>query len=186
MIDDDEAAALAESLLAEQLPQRWRHVRGVAHRAEVFRPVHDAERVELLIVAGLLHDIGYADAVRDTGFHPLDGALHLRSLGIDERVVNLVANHSCAWLEARLHGIDSRLAIEFPRDRTLPHDELLFCDLTVGPGGEPFSFEQRLDDIRNRYARGHVVRRFIDEAEPEIRAALNRAERLLQPVLVPA
>lgn len=186
MIDDDEAAALAESLLANQLPQRWRHVQGVAQRAELFRPAHDSERSNLLVVAGLLHDIGYSERIMVTGFHPLDGALHLRALGIDERVVNLVANHSCARMEAQLHGCDRRLAQEFPRDLTLPHDELLFCDLTTGPCGEPLSLEERLEDIRRRYEVGSAVRQFIDCAEREIRAAFGRATRGLHGTLVAA
>jgi len=31
--------------------------------------------------AAYLHDIGYAEPLVDTGFHPLDGAVYLRGLG---------------------------------------------------------------------------------------------------------
>lgn len=74
-----DSKALARRHLAE-LPLRWRHVRGVGHRAE-----RVAEALRLgdgaLIAAAWLHDIGYGRALTDTGFHPLDGARYLRRIG---------------------------------------------------------------------------------------------------------
>lgn len=40
---------------------------------------------DLLVAAAWLHDIGYAPELRDTGFHPLDGARHLEALGAPAR-----------------------------------------------------------------------------------------------------
>lgn len=98
MMNAGKAEDLAELKLAGPLPRRWRHVRSVARRARWV-----AETLSLsddLIIAAWLHDIGYAPDLVETGFHPLDGARFLRRLGFDGQVVNLVAYHSCAQIEA--------------------------------------------------------------------------------------
>ena len=66
------ARRLAADLLVGQ-PQRWRHTVGVAQRADELAAVIGQDDPVVLISAAWLHDIGYAEAVRDTGFHPLDG-----------------------------------------------------------------------------------------------------------------
>lgn len=108
------ARDLAESLLAEPLPRRWAHSQGVAARAHSLAGIlgNDAE---LLWVAAMLHDIGYTPALAATGFHPLDGARYLRDHTVaDERLVRLVANHSCAVLEAEERGLRGNLKLNFP------------------------------------------------------------------------
>ncbi|GGV75649.1 hypothetical protein GCM10010228_39610 [Streptomyces massasporeus] len=95
------AYPLAESLLAEPLPRRWKHCLGVAERARTIALVLDQD-ADLLEAAAVLHDIGYAPDLAKTGFHPLDGARYLRDVaGADNRVINLVAHHSCAWMERK-------------------------------------------------------------------------------------
>ena len=172
------AEATACRLLKAELPGRWRHVCGVAARTEVVR--WSASRWgDLLPASAWLHDIGYASPLVDTGFHPIDGARHLRRLGTDERLVNLVAHHSCARVEAGLRDLDDILVDEFPRDDSLPHDELCFCDITTSPDGELVTVEERLAEIRQRYGPGHVVSRFVDLAEPELVAIVRRVEAQL-------
>ncbi|MFC9908282.1 HD domain-containing protein [Streptomyces sp. NPDC127197] len=74
------AAELAESLLPP-LGNRWLHTQAVAARArEASAAVPEGDR-DLLVAAAWLHDIGYAPELRLTGFHPLDGARHLETLG---------------------------------------------------------------------------------------------------------
>ncbi|MFD9485226.1 HD domain-containing protein [Streptomyces sp. NPDC059991] len=108
------ACELAEVLLSESLPRRWAHTQGVVACASNFVPLLE-DRAEALEAAAVLHDIGYALPLVVTGFHPLDGARHLRTLTtVDERVVRLVANHSFALLEAEERGLDTELADEFP------------------------------------------------------------------------
>jgi putative nucleotidyltransferase with HDIG domain len=103
---------LARSLLAGALPRRWAHVQGVAAKAERAAASLTLSG-EALVAAAWLHDVGYAPDAIDTGFHPLDGARYLAGLGAPERVVNLVARHSYAMLEAELRGVGHRLAV-FP------------------------------------------------------------------------
>jgi len=175
MVERERAERLGGRLLADELPRRWAHVGGVARRAGSVRLV-DRPMLECLVSAAWLHDIGYASSLADTGFHPIDGARHLRRLSFDDRVVNLVAHHSCARVEADLRGLTAVLAAEFPRDESLPHDELCFCDQTTSPDGAVIDVVDRLAEIRRRYDDGDVVRRFVDLAEDELIATVRRVE----------
>jgi HD superfamily phosphodiesterase len=60
---------------------RWRHTRTVAARASSAGPAVEPHDRDLLVAAGWLHDIGYADSVANTGLHPLDGADYLTRFG---------------------------------------------------------------------------------------------------------
>ncbi|MEU3073919.1 HD domain-containing protein [Streptomyces laurentii] len=162
------AHPLAESLLAGPLPRRWAHSQGVAERARIIAPIL-GEDAELLEAAAVLHDIGYSPDVVETGFHPLDGARYLRDVArADDRIVRLVAHHSCAWMEAEARGLKEDLESEFPRD--LPHldDALCFCDMTTTPDGVPTNPVDRINEISGRYGADSLIGRFIRRAEPEI------------------
>ena len=172
------ARELAERLLAEPLPRRWAHSRGVAARA---RSIGDVlgDDAEILISAAWLHDIGYAPAAVDTGFHPLDGARYLRSVGADSRLCSLVAHHSCADIEARNRGLADVLAAEFEPVSGVLADALTFCDMTTTPDGEPTEVEERLTEIFERYGDGHLVTESIREAEPYIVEAAAKVADLM-------
>src|SRR5262245_48053414 len=103
------ARGMSAALLSEQLPRRWAHVRGVANRAGVAAPLFSEVNGQLLVAAGVLHDVGYSPGIAHTRFHPLDGARHLRGLQADGRLVALVAHHSCAYREAELRGLSAEL-----------------------------------------------------------------------------
>jgi HD domain len=169
------ARTLASTMLAAELPRRWRHTRGVAARAAGL-DVGDAATRSWLVSAAWLHDVGYASPLVETGFHPIDGPRHLRRLAADESLVNLVAHHSCASVEASLRGLADVLALEFPRDDALPHDELCYCDQTTSPDGDPVTVTERLAEIRRRYPDDHVVRHATDAAEPTLLAIVSGIE----------
>ena len=175
----DSPMNLARDLLRNDLPRRWQHVQGVAARSYAFEGILPGEHQQLLAAAGFAHDIGYADEVADTGFHAIDGARHLRRLGFDERLVELVAHHTCASIEADLREIGPMFRAEFPRNDDLPHDELLFCDLTTTPCGGVTNVRDRLAEIRVRYEPNHIVHRFIERAENDILCAASRAQEKL-------
>jgi putative nucleotidyltransferase with HDIG domain len=174
-VTSDEARELARSLLAEALPRRWAHVQGVARQA-----AHIADRLGdragVLTAAAWLHDIGYAPAVRHTGFHPLDGARYLRRRGVTEQVVRLVAHHSYALLEAAERGLDEALTTEFPPGDPVLTDALCYADMTTSPDGESVEPPDRLTEIQARYGPGDPVTRFIDRARPDIFAAVARTK----------
>ncbi|PJN37943.1 phosphohydrolase [Streptomyces sp. CB02959] len=167
---------LSESLLASPLPRRWAHSQGVARCAASLSPIL-GEDAELLEAAAILHDVGYSPSIAATGFHPLDGARFLRDQeGVDERVVRLVAHHSCALLEAEERGYRTELESEFELERPELVDALIFCDMTTTPDGHPTTPAERLNEIVRRYGPDTIVGRFIQRAAPEIYAAAARVE----------
>jgi HD domain len=176
-----EAREMARSVLAEALPRRWEHVQGVADKAERVT-ASLALSSEVLVSAAWLHDIGYAPGVVETGFHPLDGARYLVGLGAPERVVNLVARHSNAILEAELRGIGDLVTV-FPDECGPLRDALWYCDLTTSPDGQPVSAPDRIAEIKARYGPGHTVTQFITDGAPELLAAVERTESRLSGVL---
>ncbi|WP_457029465.1 HD domain-containing protein [Kitasatospora sp. P5_F3] len=170
---------LAESLLSDDLPRRWAHSKGVADRARSLAPILGPD-AELLEAAAVLHDIGYSPRISDTGFHPLDGARFLRQVEkVDERIVRLVAHHSCALLEAEERGLRQELETEFPLEEPRLVDALIYCDMTTTPDGTSTTTPARVAEIVGRYGPDSIVGRFIRRAEPEIHAAAERVERRL-------
>ncbi|MFJ9693438.1 HD domain-containing protein [Kitasatospora sp. NPDC101183] len=176
------AYELAESLLSSDLPRRWSHSLGVAGKARTLASTLGPD-AKLLESAAVLHDVGYSPRIASigTGFHPLDGARFLRVEGVDERVVRLVAHHSCALLEAEERGLRHELEAEFPLEEPHLVDALIYCDMTTTPDGTPTTTPDRISEIVGRYGSDSIVGRFIRRAEPEIDAAARRVEsRLLR------
>jgi hypothetical protein len=171
----DDAQRLASSLLEKDKPRRLAHVLATGSRAAALTHWEPTAQ-QALAIAGVLHDVGYAADLVGFGFHPIDGARFLRSDGWDERIVSRVAHHSCAVIEAEQRGLLAELNGEFPKDESLPHDELCFCDMTTGPAGQLMTVEQRLADIKERYGPGSIVGDSIAIAEPELLASVYRVQ----------
>lgn len=171
------ASRVAEHELAEPLPRRWAHSLGVAGQAAKLAPLLGGQ-AEHLQAAAVLHDVGYAPRLATTGFHPLDGARFLRDEHhADDLVVRLVANHSCALLEAEERGVRTVLEHEFPLvEGSLLVDALIYSDMTTTPDGEVTTVAARLTEIRTRYGDDSVVGRFIRRAAPELAAAVARID----------
>lgn len=173
------AAELARKLLEVPRPRRWAHVQGVAARARSLAPIL-SEDADLLEAAAWLHDIGYTPELVDTGFHPLDGARYLRDVQhADPALCRLVANHSCAPLEAEERGLADVLSSEFSRPDPKLNDALAYCDMTTTPTGDVVSVHDRLSEIVERYGPDDVVTRFIRRAEPELVSSVIRTDQRL-------
>lgn len=172
------ARTLAARHVADIQP-RWRHVVAVASVAAELAEALGLDDGELLIEAAWLHDIGYAPELFDTGFHALDGARYLRSIGAASRLCALVANHTHAWVEAEGRGLGEALACEFPQERSAVADALTYVDLVTGPTGERLTVDERLAEILDRYDEDHVVHRSITRAAPGLRETAGRVEGLL-------
>jgi putative nucleotidyltransferase with HDIG domain len=157
------------------LPSRWAHVQGVARQARTLQAVLGPD-FDLLEAAAILHDVGYAPDLTVTGFHPLDGAVYLAEIGAPARLVNLVAHHSYALLEAQLRGLTDEM-VGFSDERGPVRDALWYCDQTTSPFGETVTPQARIAEIRQRYGSGHIVSRFIIDASPELLAAVQRTEK---------
>jgi len=149
-VDVDEARSVAAELLGTE-SDRWRHARAVARQAEQIAPVVGPVDRDLLVCAAWLHDIGHAEALNRTGFHPLDGANHLLVAGWPERLAALVAHQCEARALASAQGLEQELA-RFPREDGALADALVYADLAVGPGGERVSLMQRLAELEDRHA----------------------------------
>jgi hypothetical protein len=168
------AEATARRLLAKPLPRRWAHTQGVAAAATTLAPVLGQDG-DLLAAAAWLHDIGYAPDVADTGFHPLDGARHLRDTeGANGMLCRLVAHHSCAINEATERGLAREMTREFRPARRDLADALTYCDMTTSPDGQQLPIAQRLAEIRARYGPDHLVSRTIGRSEPQLTRAVSR------------
>ena len=172
------AYPIAEAMLAEPLPRRWAHSKGVGATAETLAPILE-EDADLLHAAALLHDVGYSPAIAHSGFHPLDGGRYLRDQGADERVVCLVAHHSCALLEAEERGLRPQLEAEFPLPPEPLRSALIYCDMTTTPDGTRTTSEARIAEIVGRYGPDTIVGRFIQRAAPEIHAAVDDVSQRL-------
>jgi HD superfamily phosphodiesterase len=167
----------AERLL-EPLGRRWVHSRAVAARAESLSGIVEPAERDLLIAAAYLHDVGYAPPLSHMGFHPVDGANWLAGQGHD-RLAGLVAYHSGAKHEASLRGLAAELAV-FVEERSLVAAALAYCDLTVGPGGEAMTPDERLADVEERHGIDGPVATGMRRAWPELTEALAQVEERLR------
>lgn len=173
------ARDLAGDLLAESLPRRWAHSRGVGRKAESITDVISGDP-ETLICAAWLHDIGYSPDLAKTGLHSFDGARYLRdAVGVSDEICRLVAHHSCAIIEARNRGLAADLLAEFPDVPRTQYDALTYCDMTTSPDGDSVSVARRLEEILLRYGVGDLVYESIQEASVQIRASVDAVRQLL-------
>ena len=174
-----DARDLAGTLLADN-PERWLHTAGVARRAEELAAAVDpGDDPQLLLAAAWLHDIGYATAALDTGFHPLDGGRYLRRHQWDDRLAALVAHHSGARFVADERGLGPALAA-FPNESSGLADALTYADQTVGPYGHRLTLDQRLDDMLRRHGPRSPNARAYHRRAPYLRAVAARVETRLR------
>ena len=175
------ARDLAHELLG-RLDGRWRHTQGVARRAAAAAAAVPAADRPVLVAAAWLHDIGYAEQLRRSGFHPLDGAWHLQEDHWPEPFAGLVAHHSAAGLVAAIHGLADPMGC-FPAARYAwgpVADALTFADQTTGPDGEVMDLEDRLADMLRRHGPNSPNARAHAQRAPAIRAAVHRTEQHLR------
>jgi len=174
-----DVARLTAARLLDASGERWLHVQAVARRAEEIAPVVGPIDRELLICAAWLHDIGHAESLRVTGFHPLDGARHLLETGWPARLAALVAHHCEARLTAAALGPADELA-DFPREEGPMADALVYADMPVGPGGERISLMQRLAGMEQRGSKDapRLQQARIARRQPLIQAVARTEQRM--------
>jgi hypothetical protein len=172
------ARRLAKRLLRKPLIERWLHTQGVAQRAaEVAVTVPEIDR-PLLVAAAWLHDIGYSPGIRQTGFHPLDGAMHLRKQGWDPRLVSLVAHHSGARFVPVERGFADLMA-DFAFEDSPLSDALTYADQTVGPGGRRMTVPYRIAEAIARHGPDSPNARARIDRVPYLLAVAERVEERL-------
>lgn len=170
---------LAHELL-KGLELRIRHVEIVAKTAESLRGLPFKTEVDgdILVAAAWVHDLGYAKELALTGFHHLDGAVYLESIG-EHRLACLVAHHSSGTEEAIVRGMETELA-RFPFEPGLVSDALTYCDLSTGPSGMKVNLEDRIDEVAIRYGEDSVVPKGLRLAYPRLRASFDTIEGYLK------
>jgi hypothetical protein len=144
------AEDLARYLLQAE-PERLAHTEAVAARAQLLTAATTAEQAPLLVAAAWLHDIGYHPVLRQTGFHPLDGALHLKRAGWLTAMCDLVAHHSGSRFVAAVRQLDDELETFTFVENELT-DALTVADQTAGPSGHLMTVNQRIEDMLSRHS----------------------------------
>lgn len=143
-----------EGLIQERFsssPKRCRHILEVAQRvrqsAEELRRLPGGSKIDVneAYCAALLHDIGYLPELRDTGFHPIDGARFLIRRGYP-RLAELIICHSNSPEQAQLKGLE-----EINVSSDIIAKLITFWDVQIKQGGELVSYEDRLIDVLERY-----------------------------------
>jgi hypothetical protein len=161
------------------LPARWGHSVAVATRAEELAVTVDPTERDTLVAAAWLHDIGYGPALHLTGFHPLDGALHLQRRGWPDRVCALVAHHSGAWFVAGPLGLRTSLD-RYLREASPVSDALAYADQTVGPEGQRLPIRHRLAEAVRRHGPGSAQARVHAARQTHLLAVATRVEQRLR------
>ena len=168
------AATLSRQLLAP-LPSRSRHTEGVVSRAVALADTVPARDRPTLLAAAWLHDVGYAPRLTSTGFHPIDGARHLASLGWSPEICALVAHHSGARFVAELHGLGHEVR-EFEFAENAVTDALTVADQTSGPQGQHLTLDERMHDMLLRHGPDSLNARAHPQRESYFRRAMARVE----------
>lgn len=73
-----------------------------------------------------------------------------------------------------MRGLESVLLAEFPQEASPTYDALVFCDLTTGPAGQPVTYMERINEIRERYGPGHEVTRALELSEADLSSCCER------------
>lgn len=179
----EQAPKVASEFLSG-LGRRWDHVRTVGRLADALAAAGSISSD--IAAAAWLHDLGYAEELSSTGFHPLDGAVFLASEGAPVQVVGLVAHHTGADFEAEERGLEAELA-NMPTADPDELDVLTFLDLVTAPDGTLTGPETRIAEILDRYPASSPVRRAVSRSRVELLASAARARgRLGLPDVWPA
>jgi hypothetical protein len=173
-----QAAQAAVARIMAHDPQRTHHLAAVAVRALELCPAVPPMATDTLVAAAWLHDIGYADELLDTGFHPLDGARYLQRAGWPSTICDLVAHHSGSRFVAKVRGLDEQLrAFTFVEDPV--SDALTVADNTAGPGGNVMTIDERLREKALRHGPGSPNALANPQRDNYIRAADRRVAHRL-------
>jgi len=116
---------------------RWKHILGVARKAKMLalklKP-NDEKYAEDMFLLGIMHDLGY-EFIESNASHAAVGGEILKR------------NDYRYWQEVALHGDET---IENMSDELF----ILNCaDMSTGPKGEDFSFDERLGEIAERFGK---------------------------------
>jgi len=116
---------------------RWQHILGVARKAKILadklKP-NNVQYAEDMFLLGIMHDLGYEFIESNTSHAAIGGEI-------------LKRNNYRYWQEVALHG-DEKV------DNMSDELFILNCaDMSTGPSGEDFTFDERLKEIAARFGK---------------------------------
>ena len=129
---------------------RWQHILGVARKAKILadklKP-NDTQYAEDMFLLGIMHDLGY-EFIESNASHAAIGGEILKR------------NNYRYWQEVSLHGDET---VENMSDELF----ILNCaDMSTGPNGEDFTFDERLKEIAARFGEdSDAYKKCVTEAE---------------------
>lgn len=116
---------------------RWQHILGVARKAKILadklKP-NNVQYAEDMFLLGIMHDLGY-EFMESNASHAYVGGEILKR------------NNYQFWSEVSLHGNETVKNMS---------DELFIlncADMSTGPNGENFTFDERLEEIASRFGK---------------------------------
>lgn len=176
-----------DKILNDYIPSvtnRYKHIIGVVRQMKhLLDRIDIADKLKpLLIQTAYLHDIGYCDRLNATNFHPLDGAIFAQNHGFPKPVVAAVLFHSGAYESAKkarrdlVSIYDANITLLVDTD-WLFIDLVTYCDLHTAPNGEKITFDERIQDIVQRYGENHDVSRFMVGNHKNFKKTIQRVEK---------
>jgi hypothetical protein len=172
----DLAESLADDLLAD-CPGEAKHAHAVLERAERASVMFPPQEAAILLAASILHGIGRAPRLVETGFPPLDAARYLSDHNFPTRLCELVAHQAFAHREAEIRGLSAQLS-EWSDEQTPLRDALWWAIMTTTPDGQVTTVDERLaawqDDL------GTAFTFFTTQVRPELISAVQRTEERLR------
>jgi len=181
LLDPAQAEAFLIGVFRED-PSRLRHSQVIAElvrqRARDLNELYPSSQLNELFAfcAGLLHDIGYCEQARSSGFHPLDGYEFLCAHDAKWLAQRIVA-HSSSREEAALLGFTLPPFVD-----DLAAKLVTYWDMQVQQGGEIVGYEARYQDIMRRYGEQSIVGQAHLLARARILALVEEVDRLLKKV----
>ncbi|GKT31437.1 HAD-IIB family hydrolase, partial [Aduncisulcus paluster] len=114
---------------------------------------YDAKTAEKVVTAALFHDVGYSEKLKNTGFHPLDGAAYLAHCNAPEDLIMAVLWHSSTPIEIESMPEMKKIYSQFPGPNyDCPiYKAVAYCDFRTSPVGESYSFGQRIVELESRF-----------------------------------
>lgn len=116
---------------------RWQHILGVARKAKILadklKP-NNVQYAEDMFLLGIMHDLGY-EFIESNASHAAIGGEILKRSGYQY------------WQEVTQHGDET---VDDMTDGLF----ILNCaDMSTGPNGEDFTFDERLKEIAQRFGK---------------------------------
>ena len=129
---------------------RWQHILGVARKAKILadklKP-NNVQYAEDMFLLGMMHDLGYEFIESNTSHAAIGGEI-------------LKRNNYRYWQEVSLHGDEKVDNMS---------DELFIlnsADMSTGPNGEDFTFDERLKEIAQRFGKdAYAYKKCVVEVE---------------------